>query len=621
MFDSSDSSGLPTAPFAESVPPAKKGRKGKPREMLGNRTDLLRVYRKAKDFIVENHLLRLCTLETTAALTRMTICNLWRIERTKDDRISVFEFDLNRQSWIRCKAPEVPRALSKIPLWPIGNFTRWWRDLISSVVYTALAAAGYFELPEPTGEKQWSKNVMAEAMIRKYCGRPRKVEDGKMIFVDGFLKASNMSKGARLLRAVFWDHIREREIFSACLSINYMTAWTLADYVLLAQYRRGLLRVYRENRNLLPLLHKLHPKHWRHEDLFSRKRWVSEGRKKAWIGRANKQDKNKTWMPFNFNVGSFESFESPAGFRWLKTAPTTLVREFAEHKGSWRKNFVITQMALCNFTGRVPAEVHRLLFRTLMNLPTSSVQPMQLQRVLRALLAHCEAIWKSRGLKVLREYLKDAYHCPLPPQDAAGRAADLANASSLYNVFDFLVSEAGSAQPDKQATWMSLSRRTREWEEWVAAESARLAREKAQAYKALVWTSELGETKIDKFVFTPLTSWRALAAEGEEMIHCVANYARHCLQGNYRIFAVRGEASEPESRATLGLHILLDNVKSPKANLNQLYSFKNSAVSEPVRIAAAKLAKKYTEKLEEEWRKTAPSEPKRRSLRGKRAER
>jgi hypothetical protein len=245
---------------------------------------------------------------------------------------------------------------------------------------------------------------------------------------------------------------------------------------------------------------------------------------------------------------------------------------------------------------------------------------MQLQRVLRALLAHCEAIWKSRGLKVLREYLKDAYHCPLPPQDAAGRAADLANAASLYNVFDYLVSEAGSAQPDKQATWMSLSRRTREWEEWVAAESARLARENARAYKALVWTSELGETKVDKFVFTPLTSWRALAEEGAEMIHCVADYARYCVQGHYRIFAVRGEASEPESRATLGLHILLDNVKSPKANLNQLYSFKNSAVSEPVRNAALKLAKKYTEMLEEEWRrKTAPSEPKRRSLREKRA--
>lgn len=55
-----------------------------PRSTLFGRKDLLEVYRRAKDFIIRYKLLRMCRFSDENGLKRLTICNLWRIERKTD---------------------------------------------------------------------------------------------------------------------------------------------------------------------------------------------------------------------------------------------------------------------------------------------------------------------------------------------------------------------------------------------------------------------------------------------------------------------------------------------------------------------------------------------------------
>ena len=65
----------------------------KPRSTLFGRKDLLEVYRRAKDFIIRYKLLRICRFSEENGLKRLTIYNLWRIDREEDGVLYTFQFD------------------------------------------------------------------------------------------------------------------------------------------------------------------------------------------------------------------------------------------------------------------------------------------------------------------------------------------------------------------------------------------------------------------------------------------------------------------------------------------------------------------------------------------------
>ena len=61
-----------------------------PRSSLFGRKDFLEVYRQAKDFIIRYKLLRICRFSEENGLKRLTICNLWRIDREEDGVLHTF---------------------------------------------------------------------------------------------------------------------------------------------------------------------------------------------------------------------------------------------------------------------------------------------------------------------------------------------------------------------------------------------------------------------------------------------------------------------------------------------------------------------------------------------------
>lgn len=108
-----------------------------------------RVWEQAVDYIHRHNLTRLSQYEETAdGLRRLTICNLWRMERQGDDRdLRLFVFNLQDRTWQRTFHPA---GWPQIPLYPRNRRSdlHWWRDIIRLMLWQALAAAGYHELPQ-----------------------------------------------------------------------------------------------------------------------------------------------------------------------------------------------------------------------------------------------------------------------------------------------------------------------------------------------------------------------------------------------------------------------------------------------------------------------------------------
>lgn len=129
------------------------------------REDLTAVYHAAKDLIYSKNLLLLTNLEEENGIKRLTICNLWRIER-HGNVILTFEYSLSKLMWVDSPSFE---DWPFIPIWPI-NSTRsldFWRGIIWKAINKALEAVGYNKLPKYTTDipesafeenKDWYKN-------------------------------------------------------------------------------------------------------------------------------------------------------------------------------------------------------------------------------------------------------------------------------------------------------------------------------------------------------------------------------------------------------------------------------------------------------------------------------
>ena len=528
----------------------------KVRSTLFGRKDLLEVYRRAKDFIIRYKLLRMCRFSDENGLKRLTICNLWRIERKTDGALHTFEFDLRNGEWLETDNldywPDIPFA-------PIGEKTRsldWGFWLCKDALGKALRAAGADDLPE-TGENGAPSSRVYRALFRKYFGGEIRNRKGEFHRGQGLLTNSSTDSGARALRAVWWDHFVDREMLSALLAMDWRK-WTVAGYLKYVRHRPALLKVAAEHRNLLPVLKEINPQQWGRNDLFSRKLWVRDGRKSTALDRRPVQPE----CCWGYRL---RSFESAAPWRWLSRASSLIVREWAAVKN----NPVIEDLALANCGGihtPVCAYVKLIRFSNRTRFPAGSPLVRQLYRVF---LKHCAQIWKERGFAAMRRWLRN------DPE------------SDLTLMADYLHAE-GFAQglPDRNSSWASLLRRSEDWHRRVAIQRPE------RKDKRLKWDSLLPETVIDGVVCRPLTDSKALAEEGSEMSHCISSYAVHCHQGTYRVFALK----EPDgTRSTLGIWL---NGKDG-VSLDQHRGAHNSAVSRKAAAAAKKLLDAYRQAFAE----------------------
>jgi hypothetical protein len=568
---------LTTPPKEEDI--GDKRKEENDRHLAFGREDLAQTYQMAKDFIITYKLLRIALYEESDEIRRLTICNLWRVERLPDLSIRTLEFDLGTGVW---QAVDSLKHWPEVPFYPF-NRTRsldWWREIVRGAIWKALIAAGYFGLPDkhegedaiPTtvnGKPGMSRRKFANLVIKQYVGQ-RDAYDYKRSDYrrkPWRLNPESMEAGCRALRAAFFQHILDNDVLSAMLVINYKHA-SFADYLRYARYRPALLKVAVEHRNLLPLLPGLNPLQWGRDDLFSRKLWVKDGRKTTALDRRPiRLGKGEEVFRLNHVLTHppmpCQSFEKRSAWRWLSRASSVIVREWVG-----RGNTIIVNLALARVSDNSPVYAYVQIVRSAHRLERYGVSP-EIQRLLRVFLKHCATRWKEKGYADVRVWLRDS------------------NQANLSNMLDYLDAEGFEhGLPDKQSTWNSLLRRSDDWHRRVAIEAMERSLDRIER---LNWSSLLPETRIGKIVFTPLCNSRSLAIEGYEMNHCVSQYAEFCHVGNYRVFSVKADDG---ARSTLGIEI-----RCGKAVLDQHMGRFNEPVTPEERRAGKQFIAAYQQAL------------------------
>lgn len=508
------------------------------------RADLANLYRKATDFIVRHKIFRIAQYTEEGGIRQLTICNLWRIERSQDASVRTFEFRLTTGVWEEVDTLE---HWPEVPFYPV-NLTKslgWWRSIAQQAIWKAIIAAGYFELPRyigeaaksefgetqltnqtPVSKKEMSPGRLAKIIVARYLGRDGPYNKRRKAYdrIGGLLDPKSMEAGARALRAAIFQHILDRDVLSAMLVIDYRDT-SFVRYLHFARHRAGLLKVASEHRNLLPLLSGIDPAQWGRDDLFSRKLWVRDGRQSTALDRRPIRTANargihdRHWVPL-------ESFDDGTAWRWLSKASSVTIREWVG-----KPNTVITNLALANVNFKAPAYAYMQIVRTARRLDPYRVS-LSIQRLLRLFLAHSAKIWRDMGYNSVRLWLRDS------PDSRISDMLDYLDAEGFEQGF-----------PDKHSTWVSLLRRSEDWHHRIAIERMDTQREGCSFFE---WTSILPPTIIDDIIFTPLNDSRALAMEGFDLDHCVGDYDVRCQRDFYRVYSVL----EPDGvRSTLGFKI------------------------------------------------------------------
>lgn len=525
------------------------------RKNLFGRADLATVYRRARSLIVKHGIFRMVQVEQDGDGTkRIIICNLWRIDCLLGGNIKTHEFSLADESWGEVSALDY---WPDVPLFPIqqSQSLDWWRDVAKRAIWKVLIASGYSDLPRHLTESprlDMSPSKMAYILIMKYVGKVTgQSRKGKITWREGFLKPKIMMAGARALRAAIFGHLLDAGVLSAMLAIEYRLV-TLRGYLQFARHRDALLRVSTERRNLLPLLPEISRGYWGREDLFSHKLWVRGGRKRTLVDYprfGSSRDTNR-----------FSSFESRGAFRWLCKAQLTVVRSWVS-AGRGRKHVtVLENLAKANINVRIPAIAwcHLVEFRYRVEL-LGVGEPVQ--RLYRAFASHCAVLWNERGFAAVKRWLLSV------------RLSDMA---------DWMAAEGvAQGQPDKNATWTSLQRRSADWHERVALENIERSTETNQSWESLVM-----DLDVDGVTLAPLNSTKEIILEGHRLHHCVGGYDRECLSGLYRVYTM----IEPDgTRSTIGLR--LDQGK--RWTIDQHRGKYNGGVSEVARNAGEHLLGLY----------------------------
>lgn len=572
MFDAQSHHG------AEEITSTTTLKQGKPRENLFGRDDLAEVYRKAKDLIVEHGIFRMVVVEEEGDTHRVTICNSWRIERHPDGHVVTLEHRFTNDLWEEVTKLEYWPAIPLAPL-TMTRSLGWWREVVIRAIYKALIEAGYLEVinyHDPIGNHnresenfspEMGRHKMADILITRYIGKRRRGgtnpdED----WHQGFLTNESMKAGARALRAALFDHVLTPDLMSAILAMQYKIV-TITDYIWYARQHDDVLRIAKERRNLLPLLPWIAREKWKRQDLFSRKLWVKNGRKRTQVDYA-------AFNAFlDYPSSRFRSFESAAAFRWLSKAPLTVVRCWAAANFGGNKDLnILENIAQANISVHIPAMAWCHLVKGNRQIQRLGVHP-SIQQLFRVFANHCAALWKDQGFAKVKAWLRS-------------------NQADLGDIMDWLLAE-GIAQghPMKNATFTSLLRHSANWHERIALES--IDRSIAEL---ISWKSLIPVTVIDGITFTPLTSNRELALEGFTQHHCVGTYADDCLRGNYSVFTV----VEPDGiRSTLGLWFTKGQWR-----IEQHRGKYNGQVSTSASQAANKLLELYRHEFASKTRKS-----------------
>ncbi|WIX33239.1 PcfJ domain-containing protein [Salinicola sp. JS01] len=383
----------------------------------------------------------------------------------------------------------------------------------------------------------------------------------------------------KALMTGLWRDALDRPAVSLASRIEGTRACLYLREVLRVQANLGAVeRIASERPQWLPMLSRIHPRHWDRSDLFSRKLWVRQGGSEAPVDRRSFRCDRRLCSLERTGSFRFLNETSQAGVAMVVLGWMKLSERYGSAHGHIDEWLTFLQ-ALAPSADRRPAarmlaiRAGLILMQHYLARCDAAIDKLKqpaVMRLGRAWVAERLTVWQDQGYRELMR----------------SKSRDEAR---LQQASDWCLSQ-DCRYPDRNMIWAAIERHSHTWHERVQAETRR-RREEQQRHglgdapipKDLAWSSPIDAIQTDRFVATPLTDSEALRVEGEVMHHCVSVYDENCHYGGYLVFSIVPTAADAAKtdRATLGVYLGAGGFL-----LNQLYSYCNQPVSRDVRAFA-----------------------------------
>jgi hypothetical protein len=566
------------------------------RSRFGSR-DVSRFYARCKKVALERRIFKFYDVETGERENVLTIANSYRLRRDNATMaVTVEEIDYVSGVW---NVVENAHVFKRVPLWPVTNLRmeacmpfahnilwKLFKEAGEEEVRSAFAAMYSAAMNEHLSRgldrdearrlvpldgnavgvaKLWfTARIFGAANVSGGPIRKPK-HDGKDSGKIGIGSVYNALKG---IRTAFHKHIREPEVFKAVLSTNHKYM-TLFDYVHYAAYREGLLKVWRERKNLVPMLPYINRAYWSEDTLFARREWVGQDCR---VSRPDfEADDERPALPGReASTGRFAPFADAASFNWLGRSKNTVVKTWLRDGG--KSAAVASFVAALNLPKTAPAvlvsaivrEAHSGTYR--LNREGRFGVRLDDPRVRTVFAAYASHFMELKRTEGFREMVVQLFR----------------REGNIQDVLDYLVAEGfEQGLPERNATWASLMRRA---DDWHGAGDLGIAMKAERRFDpGTAWEFLVGEREIDECRVVPIRTVAEMQAEGQSMGHCIATYTASCVGDHYRAYGI----VEPGgARATVGFFL-----NGGVAKFDQVRGPGNREVS-PL---AAKVAKRVVE--------------------------
>lgn len=505
--------------------------------VLFGRRDLSLAYDLARDYIFKNNVFRICQYEEIGDIRQLTMCNLWRIKRKPSASLEFFEYSLKRRRWEKCNS-------SDCRLWPIipfgpKNFTKsldWWESFAAKAIWKCLEESGMLSLKgynnhitdwdDPSNLKNYEKSNIKPEMSKgkvigilfKQCfGAKTSGSSKNKSYKKGIISRDSMKDGAKSLLHVFYKKIIDKEIASAVFSIDYANGFH--DYLVYAEHAENFIKVARSHRNLLPLLKRISPEHWGRDDIFSEKLWFKKNGKETLLDKIqNNHGKMIKGQPCNvfyddvLPLKKYCSFDSIQGWQWLSKASTVIVSKWNGIQNT------PTNIAMSGFSGKAPVCAYAHILSNSGAIDNYG-RSQTAQRIIFLFLSHCEKMWKEKGYRKTREWLKTS---------SESRISDLVKTFELNNMHDIAY--------DDDFSWEKIAKKNREE---TIDQSIHFYDQMNLGIKDIFWNERVRPFSHDGFNVKQITGKRMLAVE---LIKLGFSYSTHIrdnlISGELQAFSI-----------------------------------------------------------------------------------
>lgn len=527
-------------------------------EKFGN-AEKYEAYRKIRDFVVKNKVLRLYQKKVHEnGDIEIVICNLFKLVKIKDSfRIDSFKLNIEDKSWIATEPGTFPlrHDISLLPIGSLKSSEHVWKGILDSAITYMMAHYGLYDrYNQPKGIRNHEIKAM---LIGRYAGQLKggQSKGGKKYkpktYTAGIVSTKTWKTSSRALIKNIWTEFIDKSLLKAIVSKNgYGNTLLLSQYMEIALYGEQFIRHYQERPNLIPLLQYIPKEEWHRDNLFSRALWVKGERKTTAIDRMKEINRTEKTSK------RIRSFDKKSHYKWIFSKSNKLISYIFTFRAIEDAKF------LCDI--QIPNGLPYNYYAALMSVAHrfKNIEPVRKEYLVKSVLRHLLDVRKEIGKKESYDEIKNIRQ-------------------SAHDLADWLRAE-GYAQgfPQKNSTWSSLMERSIQWHILV---------QQKRSSKSFEWASLIDEFENDKFKVTPLLTSKELIEEGARQSHCVGggHYDEMCFRGKYRVFNITNKTTR--QKYTLCLEL-----ENNRWCIQQVRGKANSVSPKEVEILSRAIAEKYT---------------------------